>query len=360
MVGQKWASLVVAALCFWVQPGACEAYSNPTWMKDLRQSLYHKRLDQVTLPGTHNSGAYGFTDYSYIMGDLGFVTDYVKAQNGVLSWISNLVGKPNIKGADPFVISRWAKCQNYNVYAQLLGGIRYLDIQAGLHRPTRTWRTYHGFVGDTVEALLQQVRQFLAQNSEVVVVEVNELAAHPSGPLTLDEAGQLAQLITKILGAYLVDAKDVFGMTIWQMVKANRRVVVVAPSVVAQFNSQKILHARAVKNTWANTPDLSRMINYNAGQVSATQGILSSSTTTYQLQKISWTLTPNAPFILGHPSTKDSLESELAVSANNALMSFAMQTLWQGKRMGNIVVVDFFDRGSKVLDVAVMFNRRFN
>ena len=175
------------------------------WM-GLTNGLMERTLAEITLPGTHDSGAYwldtdqrgpDFKDWSY---DLGIFGD--------LSWdaLENEVGYD------------LTKTQNQTLLGQLQGGIRYFDLR--VTRRGGVFYTYHGLLGKPLEVLLQDIRTFLEQSEhELVVVNASHLATgtndgndQPFAPGHPEYHHLLIQQVVNQLGPYLY-ARDGRGVT---------------------------------------------------------------------------------------------------------------------------------------------------
>lgn len=94
------------------------AESGYRWMFNNRKVLWGKTLDDITIPGTHDTGAYDMN--SRIMpGSL------PETMIKMLEWLKRFHMAPS-----PFLI-KWAETQRKTVTEQLNDGIRFLDLRAG-------------------------------------------------------------------------------------------------------------------------------------------------------------------------------------------------------------------------------------
>ncbi|KAG2426512.1 hypothetical protein HXX76_011739 [Chlamydomonas incerta] len=139
------------------------------WMRDSYDLLADRRLDQLLLPGTHDSAAHTLADQP-----LG-----TSAADRFLAWLGS---------AFPSAVAPWTLTQHDPVYEQLCGGVRFLDLRVawspppGDHAPGMSgdgafWCA-HTFACQPLKAVLQDVADFLAATSHEALV----LALRPDWP----------------------------------------------------------------------------------------------------------------------------------------------------------------------------------
>lgn len=138
------------------------------WMQ-LTPGLMAKTLREITLPGTHDSGAYWLNeaqrgpDYN----DQGFSTTWWQ---DVALWLGGS-DEDEIKNEVANDVSR---AQDRTLLEQLNGGIRYFDLRVTIRGGV--FYTYHGLLGQPLTALLQDIRTFMERSeAELVVVDVSHL-----------------------------------------------------------------------------------------------------------------------------------------------------------------------------------------
>lgn len=150
---------------------------NQAWMGDMRATLGPRRLADVTLPGTHDSGTSG-----------------IGPRLVFLPWGT-------------------AKTQTRNIGEQLNDGIRYFDLRVSevAHRgcaDPSVWWLYHTFDSYRLQDALRQIKAFVqdpAHAREVIILDFQDVA------LKYDDARAAAVLFTSIqneLGDYLFEATD--------------------------------------------------------------------------------------------------------------------------------------------------------
>jgi hypothetical protein len=190
------------------------------WML-LTPSLMDKTLRDITLPGTHDSGAYwlntdergpDFIDWSY---DLGIFGDF--------SWDS----LENEVGYD------LTRTQTQTLLEQLNDGIRYFDLRV-THRGS-SFYTYHGLLGRPLVELLADIRAFMEQSErELVVVNASHMATGTSTsndePFEPARHHELMQLVVDQLRPYLyprnaATTDDLLAVSLGEILAGGPRVL---------------------------------------------------------------------------------------------------------------------------------------
>jgi len=307
-------------------------HPNANWMALALPIIGNLTLQQVTLPGTHDSGSYYLTDE--LIGEPPFLEEIVK----VADELDLPVG---------MIIDGWAQAQISNFYTQFLDGIRYVDVRVIYDTTDNLWKTHHGpVVGNKIELLLQNSQQFVSQYpSEVLVMELshgnNETAAQQQ--LLLD-------LIQKYLGQYLWPRANGF-QTINTMIASGKNIL-----LTLEFDPlpPNIWSANTIVNTYANSPDLKTMEAYNVRQAQgwATHGIFPN-----QLFKMSWTLTPNVDTIIemllpDHPHYLIELANIANADLNNWYNKQIAPAGFKYPIFGNILIIDNYSF-SPIIDIVL-------
>lgn len=294
------------------------------WMGDSISQIGDKSLKQLTLPGSHDSGAYNLTDE--------IIADSKPANLETLLWISE---KLEISASN--VIRNWAVSQRWSIYDQLIGGIRYLDLRAGWDNSTQTWRAYHLQMGSLVEDLLIEVRHFFDSHvKEIVILEISHFEGFP----TDRDIIELQKMITLIFKGILIPTSSSIYTPINTLISQNTRLLVAIDEI--SINTSEIWSLDILYNTYANTPDVREMMAYNDKVVNNYMNGEHAN----QLYKISWTLTPNSTTILSSilPWEPNSL-LQLASSANKEFFRYWETQKIRGNKLGDIVLFDHFDLG---------------
>jgi hypothetical protein len=122
-----------------------------TWMLNIQNVLLNKHINEIILPGSHDSAAY----------HVDFGPEF-KSSNKWMNLLSSswLRKFPCIQA----IIRNWTITQNMNLYQQLCSGIRVLDLRISY--------LTHTFINDTLENGLQQIYDFVkAYPSEIILLK---------------------------------------------------------------------------------------------------------------------------------------------------------------------------------------------
>jgi len=122
------------------------------WMK----KYSHKALGELLIPGTHDSCAYSFKD---------------------------LAG-----------ITSFAKTQQFSIYQQLVGGIRWLDIRVRFDG-SELW-TAHSFLAVRFQTVLNDIKRFIDENPSEIIMMWLQKDGGPDDP-----TGKAREMANATLGA---------------------------------------------------------------------------------------------------------------------------------------------------------------
>jgi hypothetical protein len=137
------------------------ANAEDDWMKQSAENIANRKLRELILPGTHNSGTSGINSNSEI-------TDDMDAR--LRTWIN----------LDPMKIthlSNWSITQKLNIDEQLDLGIRYIDLR--LCKSTKgEFVTCHSLSGLSLETIFEQIESFLKNpnhDKELLLLDFNHV-----------------------------------------------------------------------------------------------------------------------------------------------------------------------------------------
>jgi hypothetical protein len=226
---------------------------NSKWMGEMKDVIYNKKLTDVILPGTHDSGAYRLDDAFAPGSDL----------NSALQDIVKIAKFLHIEGLYN-LIRGWAISQSGNIYEQLNGGIRFIDLRAAFDNSTQTWRTDHMLMGDEIDTMIAGVEQFIDENpSEIVVIQISHYAVS----FTDVELDTLAKIFLARLGSKMFERKSNFDFTIGDMVASNKRVLVTASRDRMYTAYTQFWPDYVFEGGYANSNDLATMEQHNLQQL---------------------------------------------------------------------------------------------
>jgi len=312
--------IVFLAISSFALPQTSRVPTNANWMERAIPIIGNLTLQQITLPGTHDSGSY-------------YLTDEMIDSPEYLEEIIKVADELQLPVGD--IIKGWAKSQDSDFYSQFLDGIRYVDVR--LCFVDNVWKTHHGpVVGNPLEVLFQHTKQFVSQySSEVLIMELSHADA-----TTVAQQQILIDEIEKYLGDYLWPPSNGFK-TINQMIASGKNIL-----MSLQFTNlpDNIWANNTIINSYANSPVLSTMEAYNVGEVQqyAHHGIYAN-----QLFKLSWTLTPNDLTILemlipGFPHTLIELADYSNKDLDNWYDNNFVNQSYKYPILGNILIIDHY------------------
>lgn len=125
------------------------------WMSQIADKITNKSLNQIYLPGTHDTGTYTINSSKSFSPD---------ADSTIVNF-GNIV-KPTV--------SKWSKTQFDDIYTQLTNGIRYLDFR--ICENNQNISLCHALHGESLENSIQQIKLFLqnsANSKELILIDLN-------------------------------------------------------------------------------------------------------------------------------------------------------------------------------------------
>ena len=164
--------------------------------------LKDRKLNQIVLPGTHDSGTYRLD--KELAPD---AEDIVKKL-----WQFKAEGS---FGIEDFILG-WAKCQDLTIYEQLQSGIRYIDLRVCWAK--NNFHTCHSLLGDPTLTLLSDMKKFLNENpKEILCIKV--------GFKKLDgtQEDKAKQLFKDTLGDLYAEAKPALSKTYGKIIETKER-----------------------------------------------------------------------------------------------------------------------------------------
>jgi len=134
---------------------------NVGWMSKLSPQAKQLPLSHLSIPGSHDS-----CTSSLVPGSIPGV-DQPKIIRDLAARFPRLA---------KFFLSKWSFTQHCDVLTQLNIGIRYMDIRCVANQQDGEIRVIHCLIGDTIQQILLQVKQFIEQNpGEVVILDFQHL-----------------------------------------------------------------------------------------------------------------------------------------------------------------------------------------
>ena len=318
-------------------PDKSEWMQNAAWMHN--RSLY-----EITLPGTHDSGAYMLYN-SYLRGF-------------VANWIENAMELAQLLHIDVYhIVKMWALSQTSSpvgsVAGQLRAGARYIDLRCSWNGTD--WITFHFEQGVLCSVLMRDISDFLeAFRGEIVYVEFGS----ESSPSKKEPDESTMKLLyddirDTLLPFHIPVNSDLHSLTVAQLVEANTRCLIASPHRPIEYENEIFVSDSIIHNSYADSDILSDMIAYNDERVAEFREWKRAKNK--QLFKISWTLTPGSRAVIesilpGHPRSL----YELSQPAFQQTMAWAQaHEADTYPRFGQILISDFFCE-SNIFEASVL------
>ncbi|MEW9502567.1 phosphatidylinositol-specific phospholipase C domain-containing protein, partial [Jeotgalibacillus marinus] len=315
------------------------------WMEEMGNQSHlfgQLRLNEVLLPGTHDSGSSTITHRS-------------KTSPDAPSNLYNILESPLGLIARE-ITADFGKTQHLSVEQQLDAGIRYFDLRVGPHtqedEDKGTLKTMHQLYGEELETILNNVKSFIDQNpKEIIILDFQHFHE-----MTPDKYDYLVNEIKTIFsssgrtdGDQLISQDELKNDTLENLWGKNKNVVVLfgkdnhereindSVDITKYQDGKTILNGNSnLYSPWPKTTDsevlrekLSSNLEKakeggNKDKLFVSQGIYNPSVTQYILQGI-----------------RDYTLEDYAYRANPIVISW-LGSSWLDSRT-NIVMIDFFD-----------------
>ena len=185
-------------------------------------------LHALMIPGTHNSGAYDkFTSYS-----------------------------------DDTILMRYSVNQEENVWAQLVLGIRYLDLRVSYFRqtPEKFWLVHDFVKHNPLYETVHAVKRFLRMTRELVILDFHRFTSGFDGADGENRHTKLVEYINRELGEFMVPVwmgKDISMNDLWEF---NRTLIVTYRDVRTK-NKHDNLWTEA-QQAWGNARNPTQLFSY--------------------------------------------------------------------------------------------------
>ena len=226
--------------------GATATAQNPaqnpaTWMQDLEPRIGYLQLNQVVLPGTHDSGTAsldktrGTAENSPIYPIQSGIDHYIHhccRDNPLFIAVDDAIDAVIDSIIDPELVSHWSEAQDTYIPDQLNQGIRFFDIRPCPYPTPQTYTEIdvcHSLFGEKIQTELQEVQQFsIANKDEIIILSIS----HEAGDGIMSVPGlnsDLADLIVTTLGTgMLINPPPAYtpSSTLSELWKQNGRIIV--------------------------------------------------------------------------------------------------------------------------------------
>ena len=229
------------------------------WMKEKSDILFNRSLSDLTILGTHDSGAYNLSQREMPT----YEPEYIE----VLAYVGEILGLPVED-----VITLWGKAQPSNLYDQMMAGVRYIDLRCGWLEIPGEWVTFHWETGNTIQTLMDDVASFLKSHpQEIVLIEASHLEGHK-----VDDAK-----LTKLVDIFQTTFGNGTGIGLFPRMKGNEhylpsygemitkgyRVFLSLENDEIASKYDNIQFESSFENTYADSDNITFMMEFNDEQV---------------------------------------------------------------------------------------------
>jgi len=166
------------------------------WQSDSTSEISDRMLNQVIMPGSHDSGTYGVNAGSFLTSD---------AESEYLNLASQIGFHSYIEG--------WTKTQKLSILEQLSLGIRYLDLRVCGKRldGSQTDLQSNPYICHTLSSvmfqkIIDEVSEFLEQpnhEKEVILLDINHLY-----DINDNQFNEMTSYMQKKLGRYIASPQN--------------------------------------------------------------------------------------------------------------------------------------------------------
>ena len=303
-----------------------------------------RTLIDVTLPGTHDSGAYHF------------INDEVDKHNKRWKpWIEGLgagsyasliaqIGHSKLVGT----IAGWGKAQSMRLVNQLERGIRYVDLRVMRSQKTGKLHFCHGLVGEEAAVGLEEIAGFLRHTRREVVIA--DLVLLDFQPRDYDE---MAGIIDRTVAPLLAPVDQVLSKTLDEITTGGSRLFLMCndDELKNHGGDQRIGRSRANAGyPETNSPDtLEKNASDHLSRAAAARDGLSG---------MQWILTPTQDDIVaGVKNMINPISATQNLRWLNGKCAGRLRSFLNARYAVrcNLIVTDFFE-DSDAVDIAIARN----
>lgn len=229
------------------------------WISNLVKKNPDLTLNNITLPGTHNSACSKIN----------------------LDFIYNI---PIISN----VIKNWTLNQNLSIYEQLVSGVRMLDIDVSYIN--NKFYTSHTFIIDELEDLINQLQKFNEEYGDIYVVKFI-----CRDNINNEKANELANIINNVFHNKIIYPKyypNVLNTPLTTFIDTNENMIIYMDHQNHMFYNTNLF----VYSSWTNDNIIINSINNNTHIINQMSGLKNINNNV--LMDFNWILTPTYNEIL--------------------------------------------------------------
>ena len=294
--------------------------SNATWMSDMASAIGGRKLKEVALPGTHDSGTYAISaDSDFSPDNPNDAKDFIKKY---------LESVPYLDIPAKKIFAGWAKSQSKNITEQLEAGIRYLDLRV-CRRSGNDMYIVHGMYAENVNVVIDAVHTFVTNNDkEIIILDFNHFYE-----MTTGSHNALVSKLISTFGNVLAPRSFTVDATVNDLWAKKQRVIILYGNGDAVTANAQLWSQSSISSPWPNKTDTASLKNALEGELPNKRD------TFFVLQGV---LTPDGEMIKKGflPDHWHSLE-DVAKDTTPKVVGW-IKDLWANQNL-NIVIVDWFE-----------------
>lgn len=215
--------LFSAMLAIILELTACSSNNTlATWMADNQNSLGHKKLSEITIPGSHLSNAYGMTDNPHLVVCTGETQPENMSTNATLA---NLIKADKNSRQKEFI--NYLNTQSHDITSQLNNGIRYLELQICLQNAG--YYTSNYYLTNSLDNIIKQIHHFIVKHpNELIIIDLDNNIRSDYGALTDNDINILHNYLQINFGSYLTPKLNWQNLTMNDMWATKHRIILLS------------------------------------------------------------------------------------------------------------------------------------
>lgn len=315
-------------------------YNGSTWMQTLSPDC---RLNDLRIPGSHDSGTYSICSSSIAGLDMG--------GNSLRTSLDTLV-PDSVKNA---TIVPWCRAQDKTVYDQLMCGVRYIDLRVAQHggilkhtmvgtlRATPNYWITHGLQGCELKHILDDIIRFnYMYPKEVLIVDINHFYGFDldasSMPVFRQYLENYPGLKTKLVGAAVTPSSTL--RCVWEQISATNGSIIIILDDSPDKKKKKSIHCASPGSMLWNRNAIDSQWPNGANVEEVKEGILKFTRLKHESQLIvtQIQITPDASYVKGHIFGATGLRALAAISTGPVLTWLKSEV---ARVDPNIVIADY-------------------
>ncbi|XP_064473972.1 PI-PLC X domain-containing protein 3-like [Ornithodoros turicata] len=289
------------------------------WMSKLPQELHSVPINNLSIPGSHNSCSYSLSPQSPVAPDETFCTRLVKTLGPI--------GK--------HILYNWCLTQSETAKQQLCAGIRYFDLRIATKSDPKDQNLYivHGLYGYAIDNFFLEVKAFLDEHPREVLL----LHFQHFYNMSDDDHQRLLHKLTSTFGALMCQfTEKLENLTLTSLWRKGSQ-------VLSFYNHDRLAKyypflwpASYIPNPWPNTDNVSALVTFWDNQIAKGRD-------TNRFSVLQGVGTPQDTTVAFHICS--SLRSLIVPKVNRALDSWVVGKAPGGEHGVNVVMCDFMEMG---------------